>query len=324
MKVFPRTYIAIVLLLLCLSGCSRPSIQVPDDTPPAAEDVQTVPSSQPTEPTASSTVPSMPPESQPEQPGLPELQKPEPVDSDFVRIRDYIPDLVVHLPYATDENFTGQVIYDFSEPWLRYGTVKKLIRVQALLKEQGFQMMIWDGFRPTAAQFRLWEICPDPVYVSNPYNGFSSHSRGNTLDLTLLDATGQPLPMPTGFDDFSTLADRDYTDCTPEAAENALLLEQIMTECGFKGYYGEWWHYSDTQTYPVDETFLPIAPAEYTPDCEEFISLRTAPSTSAEVITRIPVGEAFQVVALHGDFALAEYRGVLGYVLRGYIQPADS
>jgi D-alanyl-D-alanine dipeptidase len=63
--------------------------------------------------------------------------------------------------------------------------------------------------------------------------------------------------MPTGFDDFSKLADRDYSDCEAEAAANALMLEQIMIAHGFKPYIGEWWHFSDTQSYPVEHNFEP-------------------------------------------------------------------
>ena len=65
-----------------------------------------------------------------------------------------------------------------------------LMRVQEELRQQGLGLKVWDGFRPAPAQFRLWEICPDPVYVSNPDNGFSKHSRGNTVDVTLVYADG--------------------------------------------------------------------------------------------------------------------------------------
>ena len=63
--------------------------------------------------------------------------------------------------------------------------------------------------------------------------------------------------MPTGFDDFSALADRDYSDCSAEAARNAILLEEIMEKYGFKGYRGEWWHYTDTDAYEVEQVFVP-------------------------------------------------------------------
>jgi D-alanyl-D-alanine dipeptidase len=181
----------------------------------------------------------------------------EEANSAFVRVTDHIPNIFIDLRYATENNFTGQAIYDFRDAYLRYGTVKKLIAVQNELRTQGLILKIWDTFRPTAAQFRLWEVCPDPNYVADPTKGFSSHSRGNTLDITLCYADGTELKMPTGFDDFSPLADRDYSDCAPEAAANAKLLESIMTKHGFTGYAGEWWHYSDVDNYDVDAQFTP-------------------------------------------------------------------
>ena len=175
----------------------------------------------------------------------------------FVRITDYLPEVRIDLRYATADNFTGQVIYDFTDAFLRYGTVQKLSQAQALLAEDGYGLLVWDAFRPVSAQFRLWEICPDPVYVANPERGYSSHSRGNTVDLTLVTLEGESVEMPTGFDDFSALADRDYSDVPEEAAAHARLLEDVMTACGFQPYAGEWWHFSDTERYPVEEEFSP-------------------------------------------------------------------
>lgn len=186
-----------------------------------------------------------------------ETTSPEPNDDDFVLVTDFIPNISVELRYATNNNFTGKVIYEFNTLYLRYGTVKKLILVQQELEKYGYSLKVWDGFRPTDAQFRLWEVCPNATYVANPNNGFSSHSRGNTVDITLILADGSELLMPTGFDDFSTFADRNYSDCSDEARENALFLEQIMEKYGFQGYYGEWWHFSDTEEYPVDYYFNP-------------------------------------------------------------------
>lgn len=181
----------------------------------------------------------------------------EPADSDFVRVLDHIPTARQELRYATRENFTGEIIYDFQDAYLRYGTVKKLMAVSADLEEMGIYLKIWDAFRPVSAQFRLWEVYPDATYVANPNTGFSSHSRGNTVDLTIVDRNGVEFPMPTGFDDFSAKADRDYSDCAEEARNNALILEIIMEKHGFTGYQGEWWHYSDTDSYPVEEEFQP-------------------------------------------------------------------
>ena len=143
----------------------------------------------------------------------------EPEKETFVQVEAWLPDVRTELRYATE--------------------------------------LIWDAFRPTAAHWKLWEVFPDPVYVANPEKGYSSHSCGNTVDVTLVTSGGELVEMPTDFDDFSSLADRDYSDVQEEAAQNALLLETVMTDCGFKPYSGEWWHFSDTDAYPVEESFIP-------------------------------------------------------------------
>lgn len=188
---------------------------------------------------------------QPQENAVEDSPSTEPADDEIVRVLDYIPSIFVELKYATEDNFTGQVVYDFVDAQLRYGTVKKLAEVQTELLAQGYSLKIWDAYRPVDAQFKLWEICPDPVYVANPNTGYSSHSRGNTVDVTLVLTDGTEIKMPTGFDDFSTLADRNYSDIPADATENVLILENMMKDCGFNCYSGEWWHYSDSNTYPV-------------------------------------------------------------------------
>lgn len=178
-------------------------------------------------------------------------------DRVFVNVSDYMPDALVDLKYASSDNFTGQVIYSFHEAYLRYGTVKKLCRVQELLTQNGYRLRIWDAFRPVSAQYTLWEAYPDPVFVANPNHGYSSHSRGNTVDVTMVFLDGSEVEMPSAFDDFTEKADRNYSDCSREAGDHAEFLEQVMAECGFIPYEGEWWHYSDTDTYEVESEFEP-------------------------------------------------------------------
>lgn len=249
-------------LALLLSGCAPAGEGTPGEeasTPPEtsveaeapSEPETSIEAEAPSEPGASGE-----PELSPE-PQDPEGPAPEPEPGEFVRAADYIPNLSVSLPYAGTDNFTGQVIYDFQDAWLRWGTVQKLVRAAEELEEEGYGLLIWDAFRPTWAQFRLWEVCPDGNYVADPTRGFSSHSRGNTVDLTLTGPDGAPVEMPSGFDEFSALADRDYSDVSREAAANARLLEDVMTRQGFTGYRAEWWHYSDTDPYPVEEEFSP-------------------------------------------------------------------
>jgi D-alanyl-D-alanine dipeptidase len=175
-------------------------------------------------------------------------------DDVLVNIIDYIPNIVIDLKYATTDNFTGKQIYDTDMPaQVRYGTMKKLMEVQKDLNALGYTLVIWDAYRPTKAQFKLWDVCPNNTYVANPNEGFSSHSRGNTVDVTVQTLDGDYVEMPTDFDDFSLLANRDYGDVSGDAARNALLLENLMKDHGFKPYYGEWWHFSDKTSYPVIE-----------------------------------------------------------------------
>lgn len=183
------------------------------------------------------------------QPGKEKKSKPR-ADA-MVKVLDYIPDIKIDLKYASRNNFTGQAVYDFKEAYLRYGTVVRLKKVQERLKKQSRTLLIWDAYRPVSAQYRLWEICPDAAFVANPHKGYSSHSRGNTVDITMLTLEGKKVKMPTEFDDFSEKADRDYSDCTAEERKNAKKLERIMKEEGFAPYSGEWWHFSDTHEYPV-------------------------------------------------------------------------
>ena len=135
--------IVAVVLLLLLSACA-PTVAPP--SPPTAETVDTF--AQPVAPA------SKPPEGddvqQPEPPAPPTPVRPKD-GQEFVRVRDYIPDIVVDLRYATADNFTGTVIYSYDDAWLRYDTVEKLIDVQEQLKAEGYRLCIWDAFRSAAS-----------------------------------------------------------------------------------------------------------------------------------------------------------------------------
>ncbi len=301
----------VIFLALCMAGCSAKSVQEP-----TSQTKQTVAASDATE-MFDETLSSLPEQTIP----APEVQQPEPSDADFVLVKAYIPNVFVELRYASRNNFTGNVIYNFTDVWLRYGTVKKLMLVQEELNQRGLCLKIWDGFRPPSAQFRLWEVCPNPVYVANPNSGYSTHSCGNTVDITLALADGTELVMPTGFDDFSTLADRNYSDCSDEAATNAVLLEQLMVKHGFNPYYGGWWHFSDTQSYLVETSFEPVETVKYLAGGDGFISMLIKPGSSSDAIIKIASGEQLQVMAYNGEYALIRYNNLFGYVQRNDIHP---
>ena len=220
---------AVLALALCACGADVPA----ETAPPVSA-----------EPTASPTpVPTV----------AVETPTPEPEDTALVRVRDYIPDIWVDLRYAGEDNFTGAAIYDFSDAYLRYGTVRKLAAVQETLRGEGLSLLIWDAYRPQYAQRLLWERCPDPNFVANPDIGGSKHSSGGTVDITLCTSDGASVEMPSGFDEFSALADRDYSDVSAGAAANAEKLERLMDAAGFDGYYAEWWHYTDRAGYEIED-----------------------------------------------------------------------
>lgn len=237
-------FLLILTIVFAAAGCSE---VLPRDSGATIHSESTAGQTRPTEESSEPTEEPEPPVSEPE-------------DADFVRILDYIPQARQALPYATADNFTGQVIYPFTDAYLRYGTAKKLAAVAQELEEQGLGLLIWDGYRPVYAQAALFEACPNPTYVSPPGVGNQNHCRGRAVDLTLFNLeTGEQLEMPTGFDDFTAYADRDYSDVSETSAANARILEEVMTKHGFKGYSKEWWYYNDIDNYPIEEQFNPAS-----------------------------------------------------------------
>ena len=176
----------------------------------------------------------------------------EPNDSEIVSVKKYIKDIKLDMRYATTNNFTWQKIYEDSDAKLRYWTIKKLKKVQDKLMKKWYSLKIWDAYRPQSAQERLWSIRPDPTLVANPEK-WSSHTKWNTIDITLVKSDWSEIPMPSEFDDSNKKKiDRDYSDLTTEQRDNAKILEDEMVNGGFKWYKAEWWHYSDKTEYPIE------------------------------------------------------------------------
>lgn len=167
--------------------------------------------------------------------------------SDFVNLQTLTEDLIIELTYATPNNFTGQVVYDFTTAIARRGSAQKLAEASKILKKQGYRIKVWDAYRPVSAQLKLFEVYPDPTFVAKPNPNFS-HQKGVTFDVTLTDLAGKELVMPTAFDDFSEKAKRSSKHLwSPEALANYNLLNDAMTQAGFIGYPNEWWDFRDSQ-----------------------------------------------------------------------------
>ncbi len=127
----------------------------------------------------------------------------------LVDIQDINPDITLDIRYATANNFLKVKLYSVPRCLLRTSVAQKLSRVQEQLQRRGLGLKVFDCYRPLSVTRKMWEALPDPRYVANPARG-SRHNRGAAVDLTLIDARGNELEMPTDFDDFTDRAARDY------------------------------------------------------------------------------------------------------------------
>lgn len=175
----------------------------------------------------------------------------------LVDVRALAPGILLDIRYAGTDNFTGRKLYSAARCLLRRPVAERLAEVQRELAGMGLALKIFDGYRPWSVQKVLWEILPDPRYVADPAQG-SRHNRGAAVDLTLVDAEGRELPMPSAFDEFSEKAHRDYMDLPEAALRNRALLEQVMARHGFTGPPTEWWHfdYDGWERFPISD--LPL------------------------------------------------------------------
>jgi D-alanyl-D-alanine dipeptidase len=185
-------------------------------------------------------------------------------DDEFVNPKELIHDIVVDLRYSSpDHSFLNlpdgdkrlPKFYTCNESLMTLSLANALKMAQDTLRNirnhngkeypSGIGIKIWDGYRPRAVQYLLFDIFPNPAYVADPNTG-SMHNRGGAVDVTLVDlATGEELLMPTLFDDFSIAASHSYMNLPQEAIANRTLLRTIMEDiAGLNTYGAEWWHYN--------------------------------------------------------------------------------
>jgi D-alanyl-D-alanine dipeptidase len=166
------------------------------------------------------------------------------------------PAIKLDMRYATANNFTGRVLYDEARAFLAVAAAQALVRASKAAQADGYGLTIFDAYRPWRVTKQLWDATPrgpKKDYVANPKKG-SKHNRGCAVDLSLHDLkTGMLVEMPSGFDDFSEKAHRDYMATTPNAIANRARLQRYLEAEGFVGLANEWWHFDFTgwQDYPV-------------------------------------------------------------------------
>ena len=182
----------------------------------------------------------------------------------FVLVGEAIPDALLDIRYYTTYNFVGARIDGYEAPVavLTKEAADALRLVSDDMKQQGFRLVIYDAYRPQRAvdHFARWAediadtrmkavFYPDVDKADLFEKGFiarrSGHSRGSTVDLTLLDeTTGQLLDMGGPFDYFGPLSHPDYAGVTAEQHANRMLLQSAMVKRGFRPLSTEWWHFT--------------------------------------------------------------------------------
>jgi D-alanyl-D-alanine dipeptidase len=154
-----------------------------------------------------------------------------------------ITDIPRDVRYATTNNFMHAKLYPVSKVMLRRPAAIALHEVERELAHDGLGLKIFDGYRPYRVTVRMWKPIRNPDFVADPAKG-SRHNRGAAVDLTLIDLrTGNELPMPTGYDDFTPRARQDFNDLPAEAIANRAKLREVMTKHGFDPLPSEWWHF---------------------------------------------------------------------------------
>lgn len=178
---------------------------------------------------------------------------------DLIDISEIDKNIVIDLKYATNDNLTHQVLYNFKKCYLRIEIAKLLSKVQKDLEVIGLGLKIWDGFRPIEVQQKLWDLIQDEQYVCPPSKG-GTHSRGVSVDLTLVDKNKNELNMPTNFDEFSKRAASDYMDLDQEQISNRSILISAMQAHDFLFDKSEWWHFThkNWNLYPVIDVPLDL------------------------------------------------------------------
>jgi D-alanyl-D-alanine dipeptidase len=161
------------------------------------------------------------------------------------------------LKYATPDNVMQKAVYTGMDgAWLHPDAATKLLKAQRLLQagHPGYSLLVYDAARPMSVQRTMWNLVRNTDktnYVSNPAKGGGLHNYGMAVDVTVVDASGQPLPMGTPFDYFGEEAHTDTEEAlvrsgkiSREAFANRLLLREVMRKAGFRTIRYEWWHFN--------------------------------------------------------------------------------
>ena len=193
--------------------------------------------------------------------------------SDFAPIYTVIDDAAYDIRYYSSNNFTGNKINGYKAP-VAYMTKEALNALSVAaddLRKQGYRLLIWDSYRPQKAvdNFVEWINNPNDIGDKSFYPDLkksdllegqyimekSGHTRGSTVDLTLIKKDGSFVDMGGTFDLFSEISHPDYKKLTKKQKKNRKILYDAMTKAGFQGIDSEWWHFT-LKNEPYPDTYF--------------------------------------------------------------------
>lgn len=193
--------------------------------------------------------------------------------SDFAPISTVIDDAAYDIRYYSSNNFTGNKINGYKAPnaYMTKEALAALKKAADDLRNQGYRLLIWDSYRPQKAvdNFVAWINNPNDdgdktfypclkksdLIKGNYIARKSGHTRGSTIDLTLIKKDGSFVDMGGTFDLFSEISHPDYNKLTAEQKKNRKILHDAMVKAGFKGISSEWWHYT-LKNEPFPDTYF--------------------------------------------------------------------
>ena len=204
-----------------------------------------------------------------------EIQKESVLPDGFVYVTETVPDVILEIRYFSTYNFIGTRVDDYLAPIaiLSEQAANALKQVNDDLRAKGYVLKIFDAYRPQGAvdHFVRWAADPNDrrtqeyfypdlekkrLLPENYIMERSSHSRGSTVDLTLVEMrTGKELDMGSPFDFFGILSHHGTSLITEKQSNNRRVLKNAMEKAGFKPYDEEWWHYTLINE-PFPETYF--------------------------------------------------------------------
>jgi len=193
--------------------------------------------------------------------------------SDFAPVSTVIYDAAYDIRYYSSNNFTGNRIKGYNAP-VAYMTKEALTALSKAaddLRQQGYRLLIWDTYRPQKAVYNFVEWINNPeddgdksfypeLKKSDLLAGCyimekSGHTRGSTVDLTIIKKDGSFVDMGGTFDLFSEISHPDYKKLTRKQKKNRKTLHDAMIKAGFTGIDSEWWHFT-LKNEPYPDTYF--------------------------------------------------------------------